>query len=62
MPSATTQMDGEGIMLSEKSQIETNTIVSPICGFLKNTYICVYIHRERERERENKLMIAKGKE
>ena len=29
-------MDGEGIMLSEKSQIETNTIVSPICGFLKN--------------------------
>ena len=45
-------MDGEGIMLSEKSQIETNTIVSPICGFLKNTYICIYIHRERERERE----------
>ena len=63
-------------MLSEISQIETNTIQSHLyVEFFKiHTYIYIYIHThththiythtytERERERENKLVIAKGEE
>ena len=58
MPSATTQMDREGIMLSEISQIETNTIQSHLyVEFFKiHTYIYIYrhthTHTQRERERE----------
>ena len=68
MPSATTQMDREGIMLSEISRIETNTIQSHLyVEFFKiHTYIYIYIdihtHIHRERDSENKLVIAKGEE
>ena len=61
-------------MLSEISQIETNTIQSHLyVEFFKiHTYIYIHTHTHthtyihthihRERERENKLVIAKGEE
>ena len=55
-------------MLSEISQIETNTIQSHLyVEFFKiHTYIYIYIdihtHIHRERDSENKLVIAKGEE